>query len=69
MRIHIYKVIGMFEVDTASDDPIEAKEEAMKQIGEVALVDPDLRWIAIAHQTSFIGSQVDEKKEEDNSKK
>ena len=69
MHIHVYKVIGMFEVDTVSSDPIEAKKEALEQIGEVTLIDPDLRWIAIAHQTSFIGSQLEEKKEEENSKK
>jgi len=64
MHIHVYKTIGMFECDTESNDPVEAKKEALEQIGEMEMKDPDIRWIAISHETSFIGSQPDETKKD-----
>ena len=51
----------MFEVDTDSDDPIEARKEALEQIGEAIMIEPDCRWVAISHQTNFIGSQINER--------
>jgi len=44
-HIHVYKVVGMVQLDIDADTPEEARLEALKEVKEHILKKPDCEYI------------------------